>query len=76
MYIKVTKSVVHLGYGYRIGFTGDVSNEIAKELIRMERAVALPPLKKEVKPKVKEDEKEEEPIVHKAVVRKTRKRKA
>lgn len=67
MLIKITKSVVHLGYGYRPGFTGDVPNEIARELIQMERAVALPPLKK---PKPKE----EEPVIHKAVVKQTRKR--
>ena len=72
MYIKVTKSVVHLGFGYRIGFTGDIPDEIAKELIRAERAVVLPPLK-EAKEFI-EEYKEEEPVIHKAVVKKTRKR--
>jgi hypothetical protein len=69
MFIKITKSVVHLGYGYRPGFTGDVPDHIAKDLIKMERAVLLP------SPKVREEEKEVEPEVIHAVVKKTRKRK-
>ena len=69
MLIKITKSVVHLGYGYRIGFTGDVPDHIAKDVIQQGRAVALPPVKKaEVK-------KEVEPVIHKAVVTESRKRK-
>ncbi len=67
MLIKIVKSVVHLGFGYRPGFQGDVPDEIAKELIQAGRAVALPPIKKP---------KEEEPVIHKAVVKKSRKRKA
>jgi len=71
MFIKITKSVVHLGYGYRIGFTGDVPEKVGKELLRMERAVLLPP----PKVSVPEEEKEVEPEVIKAVVTKSRKRK-
>jgi len=74
MFIKVVKSVVHLGFGYRIGFTGDVPTEVGKELVKLGRAVVLPALK------VKEEEekeviKEVEPEVITAVVKKTRKRK-
>ena len=67
MFIKITKSVIHLNYGYRIGFTGDVPDYIAKDLVSRGRAVLLPQPKKEVI--------EEEPIVHKAVISESRKRK-
>lgn len=78
MLIKVTKSVVHLGFGYRIGFTGDVPDEVGRKLLQMERAVLLPsPEVEKVKAKVEEiiEPIEEEPKVHKAVIKKTRKRK-
>jgi hypothetical protein len=67
MLIKITKSVAHLGFGYRPGFTGDVPEWIAKELIQEGRAVALPPVQKV-------EEKEVEPKVVKAVIRKSKKR--
>lgn len=73
MFIKITKSVVHLGYGYRIGFTGDVPEDVGREIVRMGRAVLLPS-PKVLKEEVPEEEKETEPKVIKAVVTKTRKR--
>lgn len=63
MLIKITKSVVHFGFGYRVGFTGDVPDEIGKKLVQLGRAVVLPAVK------------ETEPEVITAVVKKTRKRK-
>ena len=72
MFIKITKSVVHLGFGYRIGTTTDsLSDEDAKFLVQAGRAVVLPPVKKVVP----EEEKEEETKVFKAVVKQSRKRK-
>jgi len=75
MFIKVVKSVVHLGFGYRIGFTGDVPTEVGKELVKLGRAVVLPALKVEKEEEEKEVIKEVEPEVITAVVKKTRKRK-
>ena len=66
MLIKITKSVVHLGFGYRVGGTTDkLSDKDAKKLVQMGRAVVLPSVKVE---------KESEPEVITAVVKKTRKR--
>lgn len=65
MLIKITKSVLHLGYGYRPGFTGDVPDEIAQRLVGMGRAVVLPAA---TKPK------EVEPEVKKTVIKQSRKR--
>lgn len=66
MLIKILKSVSQYGYGYRPGFTGDVPDYIAEDLIGKGRAVALPPIPK--------DEIETEPEVIKAVIKKSRKR--
>lgn len=69
MWVRVTRGTLHLGYAYREGSTGDLPDHIAKDLIKYNCAVPIPP-----KVKAKEEVKEEEPEVRTAVIKQSRKR--
>jgi len=68
MWVRVTRGTLHLGYAYREGSTGNLPEHIAKDMIRHNCAVPIPP------PKVEKAEEETEPIVKTAVVKKSSKR--